>query len=99
MRGVFIPLLIVFAAAAPSSLQAQCRLCDKPTTALEPAAANGDDINSGGTSDTGGNAGHAWTIIVSPSCSPVPPNDCAPKANGEGYGGIWYTLKASGLKG
>jgi Domain of unknown function (DUF4402) len=44
MRGVFIPLLIVFAAAAPSSLQAQCRLCDKPTTALEPAAANGDDI-------------------------------------------------------
>jgi starch-binding outer membrane protein, SusD/RagB family len=53
---------------------------------FELQAANGDDINSWGTSDTGGNAGHAWTIIVSPSCSPVPPNDCAPKANGEGYG-------------
>ncbi|MEO6529219.1 MAG: RagB/SusD family nutrient uptake outer membrane protein [Gemmatimonadaceae bacterium] len=53
---------------------------------FELQAANGDDINSWGTSDTGGNAGHAWTIIVSPSCSPIPPNDCAPKANGQGYG-------------
>jgi hypothetical protein len=44
MRGVFIPLLIVAAAAAPSSLRAQCRLCDTPTTALSPSAANGDDI-------------------------------------------------------
>jgi hypothetical protein len=53
---------------------------------FELQAANGDDINSWGTSDTGGNAGHAWTILVSPSCSPVPPGDCAPKAWGEGYG-------------
>lgn len=44
MRGLILPLLFVAAAAAPSALTAQCRLCDKPTTALSPSAANGDDI-------------------------------------------------------
>jgi starch-binding outer membrane protein, SusD/RagB family len=53
---------------------------------FELQTAVGDDINSWGTSDTGGNAGHAWNVIVSPSCSPIPPNECAPGANGKGYG-------------
>ena len=53
---------------------------------FELQVAVGDDINSWGTSDTGGNAGHAWNVIVSPSCSPIPPNECAPGANGKGYG-------------
>ncbi len=46
----------------------------------------GDNINAWGTSDTGGAAGHAWTIIVSPSCFYGPGGGCAPKAWGEGYG-------------
>jgi hypothetical protein len=44
MRGLMLPFLLVAAAAAPSSLQAQCRLCDKPETTLSPGAASGDDI-------------------------------------------------------
>jgi hypothetical protein len=53
---------------------------------FELQASAGDNINAWGTTDTGGAAGHAWTILISPSCSPIPPGDCAPKANGEGYG-------------
>jgi hypothetical protein len=53
---------------------------------FELQATEGDNINSWGTSDTGGRAGHAWTILISPSCSPIPPNSCAPGANGHGYG-------------
>jgi len=44
MRGLILPLLFVAATAVPPSLPAQCRLCDQPSTALAPGAANGDDI-------------------------------------------------------
>jgi starch-binding outer membrane protein, SusD/RagB family len=51
----------------------------------------GDNINSWGTTDTGGRAGHAWTIYVSPSCYYGPVTGCAPKSWGEGYGQIDIT--------
>ncbi len=46
----------------------------------------GDNVNAWGTTDTGGAAGHAWTILVSPSCFYGSGGGCAPKAWGEGYG-------------
>lgn len=51
----------------------------------------GDNINSWGTTDTGGRAGHAWTIYVSPSCFYGSGGGCAPKSWGEGYGQIDIT--------
>ena len=51
----------------------------------------GDNINSWGTTDTGGRAGHAWTIYVSPSCYYGPVTGCAPKSWGMGYGQIDIT--------
>ena len=51
----------------------------------------GDNINSWGTTDTGGRAGHAWTIYVSPSCYYGAGGSCAPKSWGEGYGQIDIT--------
>src|SRR5215203_3419581 len=51
----------------------------------------GDNINSWGTTDTGGRAGHAWTIYVSPSCYYGPVTGCAPKSWGQGYGQIDIT--------
>lgn len=51
----------------------------------------GDNINSWGTSDTGGRAGHAWNILVSPSCFYGAGGTCAPKAWGMGYGQVEVT--------
>jgi len=51
----------------------------------------GDNINSWGTTDTGGRAGHAWTIYVSPSCYYGAGGTCAPKSWGQGYGQIDIT--------
>jgi hypothetical protein len=53
---------------------------------FELQATEGDNINSWGTSDTGGRAGHGWTIWVSPSCYYGAGGSCAPKAWGHGYG-------------
>jgi len=51
----------------------------------------GDNVNSWGTTDTGGRAGHAWTIYVSPSCYYGAGGGCAPKNWGQGYGQIDIT--------
>jgi hypothetical protein len=59
---------------------------------FEVQATAGDNINAWGTTDTGGAAGHAWTIYVSPSCFYGTGGTCAPKAWGHGYGQIDITL-------
>ena len=58
---------------------------------FEIQATKGDNINAWGTTDTGGAAGHAWPIYVSPSCFYGTGGGCAPKAWGHGYGQIDIT--------
>jgi starch-binding outer membrane protein, SusD/RagB family len=58
---------------------------------FEVQATEGDNVNAWGTTDTGGRAGHAWTIYVSPSCYYGTGGKCAPKAWGHGYGQIDIT--------
>jgi len=58
---------------------------------FEVQATAGDNVNAWGTTDTGGAAGHAWTIYVSPSCYYGPNGGCAPQAWGHGYGQIEFT--------
>lgn len=64
---------------------------NNPESLFEIQDTQGDNINSWGTSDTGGRAGHAWNIYVSPSCYYGSGGKCAPKAWGEGYGQIDIT--------
>jgi hypothetical protein len=58
---------------------------------FEEQDTEGDNINAWGTTDTGGRAGHAWNIFVSPSCYYGAGGECAPKAWGEGYGQVDIT--------
>jgi hypothetical protein len=59
---------------------------------FEVQATQGDNVNAWGTTDTGGRAGHAWPIYVSPACyQSLTGTSCAPKANGHGYGRIDIT--------
>jgi hypothetical protein len=58
---------------------------------FEVQATVGDNINAWGTTDTGGAAGHAWTIYVSASCFSGVGGGCAPGAWGHGYGQVDIT--------
>lgn len=58
---------------------------------FEVQMTEGDNINAWGTTDTGGAAGWAWPIYVSPSCYYAATTTCAPKAWGHGYGQVDIT--------
>jgi hypothetical protein len=58
---------------------------------FEVQATVGDNINAWGTTDTGGAAGHAWTIYTGASCFYGSGGGCAPAAWGHGYGQVDIT--------